>query len=91
MFLITYFGTLYGTSLPLYLFFQKSRLPSANIFFKGAMAIQKRCLASFKEHRISFSKILSSWHYPQKTGAWNENKKYGKGRNGGRRLTPSPK
>jgi len=30
-----------------------------------------------EEHQISLSKILPSWHHPQKTGAWNENKKYG--------------
>jgi len=55
------------------------------MFFKEAMATKKSCLSSFKEeHWIFLSKILPSWHHPQKIGEWNANKKHGQGCNGGR-------
>jgi len=40
-------------------------------------------LRSEEEHQISLSKILPSWHHPQKMGARNEIEKYGQGRNCG--------
>jgi len=56
----------------------KSRLPSPNnIFFKENMATKKHYLLSFREeHWIFLTKILPSWHHPQKIGAWNANKKH---------------
>jgi len=73
-----------GPSLPLISFSKFKNSKSKQHFFQGSHGYQTRCLSRFKEeHRIFLSKILSSSHHPQKTGAWNANKKQGPGCNGG--------
>jgi len=74
-----------GTISATHLFLQNEDFPSKQHFLQGSRGYQKCCLSSFEEeHWIFLSKILPSWHHPQKMGAWNANKKHDKGCNGGR-------